>query len=889
MTRHDDDRTDLPSDDLDRTLDDAVGRLRDNVPSDAEARAARGRAWERLAAEAASDPCASLAADVPGLEAGTLSPERAMLVATHVRECVRCRRALKESRLGVTTPPAAPSATAPRSSWRFLRLAAAVAGIAAVGLVAATLFDQVGGSTQLARVIELEGDLLAVGDESSTPLALGSDVEEGQRVRTARGSWAALELADGSRVEVNERTEISIGQDGEATTVRLGRGDVIVTAAQRRSRNLFVDTDDCSVAVKGTVFTVGHGLKGSRVGVLEGEVHVNDSGTTRRLRKGDQVTTREELEPSDLAAQVGWSRTADRYATFLTELDAVARELEANPLERNVRHSSTLLDAMPADTVLFAGLPNTPGNVQRLTDLVRERVKAAPELATWWEAQAAEARKSGEPTMDQLIDRLQRLSGSVGDEIALALVLQPRPQGGTASPVPVLVAKATDETTLVDLIDREVGDELRASGAPFAGILDREGLRSASRGDGLVVLDAGHVLAGSEPHLMGLVADALAGRTRGSFAGSAFHRTIAQQYRGGAEVVVAVDLERLVEAHGHVGDADGRDMAEDLREVGLRNLEHFVLASGDEGRAVLSFKEARTGLASWLAEPAPLGSLAFISPQATAVFAMVVKDPSAMLADVAAIAGDTKFAEGLAEFRAGSGLDLVEDVAEPLGGELAFALDGPLLPTPGWKLVVEVYDADTLQATIARVVEKTALAPDRTTAAPTLREVEIGDGVAHVLTVGAVGEIWYAFRDGYVVACPGRTLLESALQARDLGVSFATSPALTSLLPKDGEENVSLLAYQDFGKAVGPLLEQLRATGSVPAELALSGESSACLVFGRASDTAITLGVRSASTEPGARLAAFLRGTAVRLLLAEALERNILDHHESPAAATSGN
>jgi len=46
------------------------------------------------------------------------------------------------------------------------------------------------------------------------------------------------------------------------------------------------------------------------------------------------------------------------------------------------------------------------------------------------------------------------------------------------------------------------------------------------------------------------------------------------------------------------------------------------------------------------------------------------------------------------------------DFAKPLGGEFAFAVDGPLLPTPSWKMVFEVYDPAHLQQTLERVVEK---------------------------------------------------------------------------------------------------------------------------------------------------------------------------------------
>jgi membrane-associated phospholipid phosphatase len=50
------------------------------------------------------------------------------------------------------------------------------------------------------------------------------------------------------------------------------------------------------------------------------------------------------------------------------------------------------------------------------------------------------------------------------------------------------------------------------------------------------------------------------------------------------------------------------------------------------------------------------------------------------------------------------GLNLRNDIAAPLGGEYAFAIDGPVFPTPSWKLVFQVNDPARLQQTFEQVV-----------------------------------------------------------------------------------------------------------------------------------------------------------------------------------------
>src|ERR1035441_8473291 len=94
-------------------------------------------------------------------------------------------------------------------------------------------------------------------------------------IRTAKDSDAMLQLKDGSVVELRERSGFSSTRTASDLTIRLGRGSIIVQAAKRSSGHLYVATADCRVAVTGTVFSVTSGVKGSRVSVIAGEVHVS--------------------------------------------------------------------------------------------------------------------------------------------------------------------------------------------------------------------------------------------------------------------------------------------------------------------------------------------------------------------------------------------------------------------------------------------------------------------------------------------------------------------------------------------------------------------------------------------------------------------------------------
>jgi hypothetical protein len=879
------------SESAEKRLDDAIAALRAEGPSSDETAAALRRAWERIEATSAAprgSACEDLLSELPALVAGRLPEARAGLLEAHARECLPCRRALKQEQARSAESEAGAERAAPAggspggASWMRWAAAAAIV-VAAVGLGRLAL-DRLGpGRSGPARIATLDGSLFSPKDGLTQQLAEGDAVEAGRWLRTGKGSRAVIELADGSRVEVNERSQLLVDESGEATTVRLGRGEVIVEAAKRRQRNLFVETEEMSVAVKGTIFTVEHGLKGSRVGVLEGSVQV-DGGDGPLLEPGQQMASRQGLTEKSLREQVAWSRQFEEYQTLLAEIEAVQASLAARPFEHRVRHSTDLLDAMPEGTVFYAALPNNAANLRRFVELVTERLDQSPDLRAWWERQADAQRRRGEPTFDEMLDAVERLSESLGEEVVVALVVPP---GADVEPVPVLVSRLRDEATLRRLVEAELGGRLSAAGADAPLLGDRRSLEEAAVGGdfgGLqlaVVGDA--VVAGPAPSALLRLADRLESGP-GAFARTDFHRTLAAEYRAGTETLIAFDLATLLgrEAELRFGDVPL------LRAAGVSGVEHFVLRStGDEpGTAVLSFSEDRQGVASWLAEPAPMGSLQFVSPQASVVLAAVFKDPVAVLRDIEEIAGSEGFSRALDEFRLETGVDPYTDVAAPLGGELTLALDGPLFPTPAWKAIVEVYDPVRLQLTIERLVARFNEWADEQAALSgsghglqrfSLETVPGPAGPHHVIRMeGVPTAVHYSFADGYLIAAGGGHLLDSALRDRELGIGITTAPAFLEVMPKDGEQHFSLIAWQNLGPALG-LLVQGMSGGSLsldPRQLATTG--GACMLHARADDRDIAFSISSSGAGPGAHLAALLR-RALAEGLQHAAERGLLD------------
>jgi hypothetical protein len=645
----------------------------------------------------------------------------------------------------------------------------------------------------------IEGALVAVEGGQVSALAAGAGVPYGQEVVCPLGGSAVVELADGSRVELKERSRLSVGRDRRGTTIDLEGGNIIVEAAPQVDGKLFVATGDCTVAVTGTVFAVNHGTRGSRVSVYEGEVRVDQAGRRQRvLQPGEQATTHASVARVSLAEEVAWSPRAEEHLALLRAVTALNEELRTLP-RPGLRHDPALLSRLPAETVFYAALPNLAETLQEGLELVRARFAGSEVLAGIW----------AEAELESLAVTLERLAGiglDLGEEVVLV--------GWTNNAGELGGAAALAETAAPARLRARLEEEVAELAARFPGeaVIHRVEDPFASEpggGEGLVVWLGGDLLAvAADASALRRVAEVARGEAP-SLAGG-FADAIRARYDDGVETLLAVDLARLL------GDAGVRNGAH-RQLLGVDEVEHllieqWVVDQRAHRQAVLSFREARTGIASWLAPPGPMGSLSFVSPDASAAAAVVVKEPRMLLADVLAALGTDEREEALeklARFEAEHGWSLGEDLFGPLGGEVAFALDGPVAPTPAWKLVLEVYDSARLQLGLERLVADL----DRQLRAEGAGQLALsserrGATTFHRVTrTGGVGprEVSYAYAHGYLVAAPSTALLDRALRVRESGHGLLASPKLRALLPPDAEVNLSALWYHDMASLAGPL------------------------------------------------------------------------------------
>jgi len=801
-------------------LDKAIAAVRDDEPDTQTIHSATANAWQRISQavgiEATVAPlnriegCADVQLLLADFEAHRLSPARAMLVADHLRECASCRVHAKTNKPESVLPWRVNSVMRPRH-WSFGQYA-----LAASVLLATVVGITIGRSGILApsgyraALASVDGALYRVDATGEHNVKVGDQLGEGETVRTASDSRAMLRLRDGSLVEMNGRSELYVTLGWRSTTVNLGRGIVIVQAAKRRTGHLYVKTADARVAVTGTIFSVNSGIKGSRVSVIEGTVHVAQAAGDSVLQAGDQVTTSSSMGEVPVREEISWSQDRDKYLALLAEFSKLERKLQGIKLP-DLRYQSHLLSLVADGTVVYAGVPNYGEALQQANQLFQQQLSQSAVLREWWQQRGPGAGQKG-PDFNEVVEILHGLSTYVGNEI----VFGASPAGRRCN---LVVMAEIAKPGLREFLAAQIA---KSDSPQNVHLLSPEDLGTAqgSNDDFYILITPKFVAASPDVSSLGDLNRRWSAGEASGFAQSDFGKRIASEYSSGAGLLIAVNLEQMSADRAVAIQADRHEGM--LESSGFANAKYLIAQRKDyEGKASntaeLTFNGPRRGVASWLAAPAPIGALDFITPNASAVGAFVSKSPALMVDDLLQVItkANPQAGDSWQRHQAELNLDIRNDLAASLGGEGALALDGPLLPTPSWKLVVEVYDPSKLQYSLGRLVEDFNVEAAKNNRQGLKLEQHQADDRTYysIRSLDAVFpvEVHYTFADGYVVAGPSEELVAEAIRTRDHreSNSIAHSEKFRALFPTDQHANVSGLIYQNLAPVIGPIATQL--------------------------------------------------------------------------------
>ena len=728
----------------DERFDDLLNEMRDERAPEPQSAEARARVWQQIL-HTTSLACAEFRPEFGAYRAGELSAARRLLIDDHLARCAECRHVLDGSAQAhrVVAMPEPRRRALPA---RWLSYAAAAALLAfGVYMTRDNIDRALAPSGPRATIASIDGSLHHIPGDA---LSAGATLSEGEIVRTSAGSRAILTLADGSRLELNQRTELSLSAAWSGQTVRLHHGDVIVQAAKQRNGHLRVVTRDSIASVKGTIFAVSSGAAGSLVSVVEGSVDVSQPGRHALLTAGKQSATNPALAEVPVRQAFAWSQEAERYFALLAEFAGIEKQLAALPTA-SPRTEAKLLRYLPATPILYFAIPNLDGTLREALRLVEDRARANSALGDWWNSD------HGRHVRDAL-DRMQTLMPLLGDEVVFVLSAAP---DGKSSPLMLAQVAPDREARLTEALNR-LATDLKGQ-LPF------------KIANGLLLI------SDSDAHL------ALATSQLGAGASSPFAAEIATRYRSGAGWLLGINF---------AGAAPQRSPSDtaSFRTLGLQNARSVFFeqrqAGGDsENSATLSFQGPRTGLASLLSAAGPAASAEFISHEAVFALSASTRDPRQALEEI--FAALTGINADLAKFESATGVNVTSDIAGSLGTDFTFAIERPSLPIPGWVAAVEVVRPAVLDSAVRRLVDafNNKLSPEQAANRVTLKQ-ESANGrtwMSLQTSLAPVALSW-TYEGGYLVASTDRALAARAIATRNTSASLLRSSKFQQRFPASG-------------------------------------------------------------------------------------------------------
>jgi hypothetical protein len=595
-----------------------------------------------------------------------------------------------------------------------------------------------------ATVVAANGGLYRLPVGSLEP---GAAIGEHDSVRTGPGAHAVLRLADGSMVDVNERTELFVTAAWSGQAIHLQRGDIVVKAAKQRRGRLRVLTHDSIASVKGTVFAVSAGIGGSVVSVVEGSVAVNHPGREVLLSPGQQAASIPALA-SSVAAAVSWSPEADSYLQLLASFVKIEGELANFPSE--LRTNSALLSSLPAGAVVYGAVPNPGLTIGRALSLAEEQSAQNATFGAWWNSETGRLLR-------EMTDRIQSVNPLLGDEIALCASL-----AGT-EPVPIVIAKV------------QPGRRAELTSA-LEGLFAAAGEASASYSvsdDLMVVSSSPSQLAWALAHL-------------GQGAGSPFGVAIAERYKRGVGWLMAMDAPPLVTK------ASGDD-APPIELAGMIGMKYIFLeqrapAGAVENEVTFAFQGARTGMGSWLADSGSGGAAEYLPADALLAGYVSTREPLQLFQEFTAqiTKAEPDFEQGLTTLDEKLGAGFIQNLTAALGTEAALAVTGFSVNGPTWVMASVANNPALIDSSLQKLVDtfNAELGPDEQDKRIVLQQESVGGRAWSTMKPGGLPVAFtWTYDGGYMVAASDRASAERAIATRNGGSQLVWSPAFLGQLP----------------------------------------------------------------------------------------------------------
>lgn len=491
-----------------------------------------------------------------------------------------------------------------------------------------------------------------------------------------------------------------------------------------------------------------------------------------------------QVQPKAQSSDPPWLQDLNKYPGLMPEFGQLMTKLKTVQFPP-ARSESPILKLLPESTMSYAAIPNYGEAAHQALNIFHQELQSSTPLRNWW--QHGDIAKDG-PKIEAFLQQFDQFSQYLGQEIVVSGAL-------AGHNYHLLVVAAVRKPGFKAFLERTTA-EFAGKSKPVVRVMDTQELALAPElsppEELLVLVRPDFVVVANDLASLRNFSSRLDSRTVG-FASTPFGQKVASSYEGGVTMLGALDVQTLL-TQIPPGASQDRMLLERTGVADMKYIvwEHQAVKGSTVSQAEMSFTRQRRGIASWLAAPAPLGSLDFASPRAVLLLAARLSDPAQIFEDVKELqsASNPNAFAALPAFERAFNLSLKDDILSQLTGETMVEVASVNPPKAEWRVVLGLKDQNHVQQSLA------------TLAAASRLPVEHFDdaGFAHSsiqVPSSPPQQFAYAFLDGYFIVASSRETLAAAVQMHRNGESLAKSKNFLASLPPSHASGVSALFYQN--------------------------------------------------------------------------------------------
>ena len=220
------------------------------------------------------------------------------------------------------------------------------------------------------------------------------------------------------------------------------------------------------------------------------------------------------------------------------------------------------------------------------------------------------------------------------------------------------------------------------------------------------------------------------------------------------------------------------------------------------------FEGERRGMASWLADAGSGGAAEYLPADALLAGYVSTREPWQLYREFTALMmkeGES-FESDLAQANEKLGAGFMDNLAQALGTEAAFALNGFSVSGPVWVMAGLANDPAVIDSSLRKLVDafNAELAADQQDKRIALDQESAGGRVWSTMKAGGLpfGVTW-TYDRGYMVAASDRASAERAIATRNGGAQLVWSPEFLGQLPSSAGMHPAAFAWLNTKGALG--------------------------------------------------------------------------------------